>query len=83
MALNVDSVFRVGLHPTNNIVNALLNDGWRFLETAANSPPPTNPLPNTLETITYEFDAAWNFPANPVRRVQPDERRQPGVHYLV
>ena len=68
MALNVDSVFRVGLHPTNNIVNALLNDGWRFLEAAANTtPPPTNPLPNTLETITYEFDAAWNFPANPVR----------------
>src|SRR5262245_52549140 len=67
MALNVDSVFRVGLHPTNNIVNALLNDGWRFLEAAANTPPPTNPLPNTLETITYVFDASWNFPASPVR----------------
>jgi VCBS repeat-containing protein len=67
MALNVDSVFRVGLHPTNNIINALLNDGWRFLEAAVNVPPPTNPLPNTLETITYVFDATWNFPANPVR----------------
>jgi Ca2+-binding RTX toxin-like protein len=68
MALNVDSVFRVGLHPTDDIVNALLNDGWRFLEAAANVPPPTNPLPNTLETITYVFDATWDFPANPVRQ---------------
>jgi hypothetical protein len=51
MALNVTSVFRVGLDPTNNIVNALLNDGWRFLETAANTPAPTNPLPNALERV--------------------------------